>query len=821
MFYLSEIAHILNLQQQIVTDTVVDTLLTDSRKLTKPETTLFFALPGARRDGSFFLSELYKKGVRNFVVQQQIDTTQFADANFLLVPNVLCALQLIARHQREKFNYPVIGITGSNGKTIVKEWLYFLLQEIYHIVRSPKSYNSQIGVPLSVWQLTQMYNLGIFEAGISQPHEMSQLQKIIQPTIGILTNIGTAHDDGFISIDEKISEKIKLFINSDIVITQGDNEKIMQQLSLHKIKTFSWGYQKSNDITIISITKKEKNSCISLCYQNQQISFIIPFTDNASIENALTCCSVLFYMQVDTTLLQEKMQHLPSVSMRLSYLKGINNCVILNDSYSADTNALKSALEWMHSAAYDKSKTVVLSDFAESKGMLNFYNQILILLKQNGINKLVTIGKEWNSFIKERPTLLKDTSLKIHSFYTTEDFINTPRALQFINEIILVKGARNFHFEDIVSILELKQHQTVLEINLNAIGHNLKQVQNHLKPATKIMVMVKAFAYGSGAIEIANILQFHKVDYLGVAYADEGVELKKAGISIPIMIMNPEESAFDSIIENQLEPNIYSLPLLLSFQKFVQDEGIFHYPIHLEMETGMNRLGFSEETLPQLCTILQDTEYVKVQSVFTHLAASEDEVEDEFTLHQFSVFEKMNTAIKQVVPYPILTHIANTAAIMRFPNLQLNMVRLGIGLYGVGNNSWGLQPAITFKSTIAQIKYLKKGDTVSYNRKGIIEKDTTIATIRLGYADGYSRKFGYGNGEMLVNGVLAPVIGTVCMDMTMIDVSHVPNVQAGNEVIIFGKNPTVISLAKKLDTIPYEIMTNISQRVKRIYFLEE
>ncbi|MDP4263943.1 MAG: bifunctional UDP-N-acetylmuramoyl-tripeptide:D-alanyl-D-alanine ligase/alanine racemase [Bacteroidota bacterium] len=823
------------------TDAVIEHLVLDSRKIYSPATSLFFALKGPRRDGHQFIAEVYKKGVRNFIISEMPALTAYPEANFILVNDSLVALQQLAAWHRGQFNIPVIGITGSNGKTIVKEWLYQLLHADYNIVRSPKSYNSQIGVPLSVWQMSEQNTLAIFEAGISMPGEMKKLWNIIRPTIGIITNIGEAHSEGFESIQKKVEEKIQLLRGAKEVIFSNDHFEVTKAVDLwrdaethatHKepFHLFSWGTKVNSILQITSIKKQSTCTLISASLRQKpyadstgHASITIFFTDDASIENAITCWCVLLVLGVDQKKIEERMKTLQPVNMRLELKKGINHCNIINDSYSADLSSLEIALNFLSQQGGGSKKTVILSDFLQSSLKdEDLYSLLLESLQKHHVDRLIGIGGKISKTLSSR--VLHPGQPAITELYdSTGDFIQQYRSSQFKEETVLIKGARVFEFEKIVQLLEQKVHQTVLEINLNAIAHNLKVYQNHLDPATKVMGMVKAFAYGSGGAEIAGILQYQKVDYLGVAYVDEGVELRKMGITLPIMVMNPEETAFESLIEYNLEPDIYSFELLHSFDAFLQNEGLQQYPVHIEIETGMNRLGFAAGEIEALGDFLRDTSCMKVQTVFSHLAASEDAMEDKFTFEQFDLYKQAVRQLKGKLQYSFIEHLANSGAIFRLPQLQLDMVRLGIGLYGVDSSNTHqaeLQPVATLRSTIAQLKYLKAGESVSYNRKGIVKKDSVIATVRIGYADGFSRHLGNGRGKMLVKGQLAPVMGTVCMDMTMIDVTGIEGIREGDEVIIFGKELPVQKIAEWAGTIPYEIMTAISQRVKRVYFEE-
>jgi alanine racemase len=792
---IKHIADVIGARAVINRDIFIEHLLLDSRRVFNAEKSLFFAIRGERRDGHQFIDELYERGVRSFVVSEVQSSPVYKDANFLIVPDTLLALQKLAAWHRSQFDIPVIGITGSNGKTIVKEWLYQLLQPDYNITRSPRSYNSQIGVPLSVWQMNASHTLGIFEAGISRPGEMKSLAAIIQPTIGILTNIGEAHSEGFSSMKEKENEKGILL----------ENTKVPGKLSVIRVE---------NKKTYSEIFVRKSNG-------EGEVSIEIPFTDEASVSNAITCWELMIMLGYKQEIISQRMKLLQPVNMRLELKKGINHCTIINDSYSADLSSLEIALNFLKQQSPNQRKTVILSDFPGITGSNDlFYQSVMETIHKHGIQRLLAIGEEFSTYLEKNSGSLVP---EIRSFPSTEDFIRHFRSTDFKEETILVKGARRFMFEQIVQLLEAKAHQTVLEINLNAIANNLREFQRILRPSVKIMAMVKAFAYGSGGAEIAGILQYHKVDYLGVAYADEGVELRKAGIHLPIMVMNPDESAFESIVENNLEPEIYSFHLLDAFRKFLQRQGIPQYPIHIEIETGMNRLGFPENEIETLADELSSSTLFSVKSVFSHLAASEDPAQDEFTVSQSQIFERAVSVLSKKINYPFIKHLANSAGIIRHPNLQYDMIRLGIGMYGVASaasKKLKLEPVATLKSTIAQVKKLKKGDTVSYNRKGVIEKDTQVGTIRIGYADGYPRRLSYGRGKVLVHGKLAPVIGTVCMDMFMIDLTGIPAVAEGDEVILFGKGLPVEELATWAETIPYEIMTGVSQRVKRVYFEE-
>jgi Alr-MurF fusion protein len=824
-YSLDHIAHIIGSDSK-VSDAPIEHLVLDSRKIYSPAASLFFALKGARRDGHHFIPELFRKGIRYFVTSEPVKSNLYPEAQFIRVKDTLRALQQLAAWHRSQFDMPVIGITGSNGKTIVKEWLYQLLQGQFNIVRSPRSYNSQIGVPLSVWQMDHHHNLAIFEAGISEPGEMRKLEKIIRPTIGILTNIGEAHSEGFRDKKQKLEEKLQLFAHCAVIIGKEDyftGQKKNIQSFRNKPQLLTWGISSSNYLVIRDTDKKEDHTIITFTssHSDHKEQLVIPFTDDASIENAMNCCLAAIHLGVRNAVIKENIRHLQPVNMRLEVKKGINHCTIINDSYSADISSLEIALDFLSQQAGGTKKTVVLSDFVQTATEdRKLYAHILAALKKHDVSRLIGIG---GKITKELGGLDKADSPVIELYPSTSDFITRFRSSGFREEIILVKGARVFEFEQIVHLLEQKVHQTVLEIDLNAIVHNLKEHQRLLVPSTRIMAMVKAFAYGSGGAEIAGVLQYHKVDYLGVAYADEGVELRKAGINMPIMVLNPEEITFDALVEYQLEPDIYSFEMLRSFDQYLKKEAVDTYPIHLELETGMNRLGFDISSIDELAAYLRKTSSFNVQSVFSHLSASEDPAEDAFTFQQTEKFSAAASRLEQLLGYSFLKHIANSAAVVRHSSLQMDMVRLGIGLYGIdtaGTGKADLRTVATLKSTVAQLKHLKAGESVSYNRRGVVNRDSLIATVRIGYADGFTRKLGHGTGKMMVHGKLAPVIGTVCMDMTMIDVTDIRGVKEGDEVIIFGKQLPIQDIAAWADTIPYEIMTGISQRVKRVYFEE-
>lgn len=827
MYTIESIAHIVQgtfLQKG--ENATIEHLLYDSRTVTFPAASLFFALHSQRQDGHQYMLDAYQKGVRCFVVDRpNVPLEALTGANVLQVADTLKALQQLAAYHRQQFSIHVIGITGSNGKTVVKEWLFQLLQRDYKIARSPKSYNSQIGVPLSVWQLNQEHTLAIFEAGISHPGGMQALAKIIQPSIGVLTNIGEAHSENFNSLEQKAEEKAVLFASAKTVIYPADDviaDKILrkeERAITGRPTFFAWGKAQHAQLRMTGKRVRDGITTIDAVYNNAALQLHIPFIDEASVQNALTCSSVLLHLGYPVDTINERLQGLHAVDMRLQLKHGINNSVLINDSYSADLTSLDIALHFMAQQNTALKRTAILSDFMESgQEEVALYHTIAAALVQQQVSKVMAIGENISRYIVEH----LPAAIELHCFLSTDEFLAQVKTSSFQHETILIKGARRFQFERIVQLLEVKVHQTRLEINLNAIAHNLKQYQQLLQPATKVMVMVKAFAYGSGSAEIASVLQFNKVDYLGVAYADEGIALRKGGVSVPIMVMNADEASFYSITEYNLQPVLYSFEVLQQFEQHIQKAGLQHYPVHLEVETGMNRLGFAIHDIVALGEYLKGNTLLAVESLFSHLAASEDPNQDAFTHQQAALFQQAAHTLEKALPYSFLKHIANSAAIVRHPHLQWDMVRLGIGIYGVeiATEKLDLMPVATLRTTIAQLKHLTPGESVSYNRRGVIIEPSVIATVRIGYADGYERRLGNGVGKMWVNGQMVPVIGTVCMDMTMINVTQMPHVKVGDEVVVFGKELPIEQLAEWAGTIPYEIMTGVSQRVKRVYFQE-
>ncbi len=797
---------------------VIKNILFDSRLLVEPGNTLFFALASGRDDGHKYISELYKKGVRAFVVSHSVAASN--DAVYIVVNDTLAALQRLAAHHRGRFDIPVIGITGSNGKTIVKEWLYQILSPTLSVVRSPKSYNSQIGVPLSVWQMDGSHEVGVFEAGISRPGEMENLRDIIRPTMGIFTNIGPAHGKNFESIEQKINEKLKLFGgNLKVCVYCSDQPEVAAAIRDAGVNTFSWsGTDRNADLYITGISRKDITT-ISALYKGKEMEVSIPFIDGASIENAIHCWCVALIFNLPEDIIRERMIRLESVEMRMELKAGINNCLIINDAYNNDRNALAIALDFMNAQRHD-NKVLVLSDIMQSDmEETELYRYIAQLIENKGVDVFIGIGKAISRN-------MKDISLKKTYFYdTTDDFLANHPTQSFDNQIILLKGARDFGFERIMKTLQKKSHETVLEINLDSIVKNLNYYRGKLKKGTRLMAMVKAFAYGSGNHEVSNLLAFHHVDYLTVAYADEGIELRSQGIRLPIMVMTPETNTFDSIIKNNLEPDIYSFRCLSQLEEAINQLDITlkePVKIHIKLDTGMHRLGFLPDDIDALIDRVKSNPNIKIQSVFSHLATSDIPEENAFTKHQIDTFEAMSSKIVEAFPYKILRHILNTAGTTRFTEYQYDMVRIGIGLYGVAScdeDRGRLHNVISLKSTIKQIKEYEAGETVGYGRHGKVTRPSRVGVVPIGYADGLRRQLGNGAACFWVNGKPAPIIGNVCMDLCMIDVTGI-DCKEDDTAVLFDESHPIEEISKACNTIPYEIMTGISQRVKRVYVKE-
>lgn len=817
-------------------------LLTDSRQLTDPDDTLFFAIPTKRNNGVRYVASLFEKGVRNFVVSSDVDDEIKAslkslhDANVWYVRDVVVSLQRLAEHHRSQFDIPVVGVTGSNGKTIVKDWIVQLLAKDHNVVASPKSYNSQIGVPLSVWQMKPEHDFAVIEAGISESGEMERLRNVVCPTIGIFTNIGQAHDENFLTRHQKIAEKLQLFTHCNVLIYCLDHKDIhsviSERESLRGLFRFTWGHGDENPVQLLeslegthgTTLKIKLNSAVEMPasmehgYADCQFDVWIPFVDRASVENVMHCITLLVFLGYQPNEIASRCRGLMPVAMRLEMDEGINNCLLINDSYSLDINSLSIALDFVHHERQHFNKTLILSDFVQS-GLPEpeLYSQVASLISQRGITKLIGIGSALSrcrSFFNGINSIF---------YNSTDEFLQQYSFSDFENETILLKGARIFCFENIAKVLQRKRHETIMEVDLDALVHNANYYRSLIKPTTKLMAMVKASSYGAGKVEVANTLQFNHVDYLTVAYCDEGVELRRNGITLPIMVMNPEEESFDNIIRYQLEPDIYSFRILQLFSDVARLYADKAHPvaIHIELDTGMHRLGFSPDDMEQLSQTLKSIDSpIMVRSIFSHLACSEDPEMDDFTRMQIKRFNDGSSTLKRLLGRDdILCHILNSSGITRFPEAQFDMVRLGIGLYGISPEpevQSMLLPVSTLKTRISQIKDIPQGDSVGYNRRWIAERDSRIAIIPIGYADGLSRHLGYCNGRMRIAGKDVPIIGSICMDMCFVDITDV-QCQEGDEVILFGPNGMLTDMAAAAGTIPYEILTAVSPRVKRIY----
>ncbi len=818
-YFFSRLAEWAGAKSVVNQDLEISYILTDSRSVSYPEKSLFVAIRGSNHNGHDYIASLYKQGVRCFMVDvNYVIDAQLKDANYIIAEDTLSCFQHLVAEKRKLYHCPVIGITGSNGKTIVKEWISQLIGNSKVLVRSPKSYNSQIGVPLSVWQLNKHTELAVFEAGISQKGEMDKIAGVIRPTIGVITNIGSAHQENFSSRKDKLYEKLKLFEHTDFIIYSTDVPFVDE--GVRKIyprkKVLRWGISTDNDLVVEKKIINGFKTRIDLIWKGESFSVELPFIDEVSYENAMNAIAVLLHLNYSPDYMNTAVQKLVPVAMRMELKEGVNNCILVNDSYNSDISSLGLSLDFLlqQSRTSNVVRTLILSDIYQS-GIAEelLCKQINDLLKQKGISKLIGVGDVLKKYA---------VSFDIEaSFYSsTKELLDSISQNSFKNEAILIKGSRNFQLEQVCEFLEKKHHQTRLEINLNALVDNLNYFRSKLNETTKVLAMVKAFSYGSGSFEIANVLQHQKIDYLGVAFADEGVELRKSGVALPVIVMNPEAKSFAAMIDYQLEPEIYSFKVLGEFLEQLKKEGLTQYPIHIKFDTGMNRLGFKSTDINELIKILSGCEEVRVKSVFSHLVGSDDEQFDDFTLSQISMFDKGTQELKSALGYSFIRHILNTSGILRFTDHQFDMVRVGIGMYGIGAvDQQNLRCVTSFKSYISQIREVKAHETIGYSRKGELAYDSEIAIVPVGYADGLNRKLGNGVGKLMINNQLASIVGNICMDMCMVDVTGL-NANEGDEVQIFGKDLPVEGIAKALETIPYEIFTSISRRVKRIYYYE-
>ena len=810
-------------------DANVGWILTDSRSLCFPEETLFFAIRTQRNDGHNYIPELYRRGVRNFVVETvPADADSgFRNANFLKVTNTLAALQRLAERHRDEFDIPVVGITGSNGKTMVKEWLYQLLSQKMVVTRSPKSYNSQIGVPLSVWLIDEHTQVALLEAGISQTGEMDKLRDIIQPTIGVLTSMGQAHQENFRSMDEKCMEKLQLMHDAKVVVYNSDDEVVSRCMrrSGYKGQRVAWSKEDPQAALYVkeTVTKGNMTTVHYIYNKVEEGTYHLPFIDEASVECSLACAATALYLGLDKEALDVRMSQLEPVAMRLEVKEGQRGCTLINDSYNSDVSSLDIALDFMSRRPdhNGRKRTLILSDIQQSgQQPSQLYRTVSELAEKRGVEKFIGIGPE----LKENAGEIRIDEK--YFFADVEKFVQSEVFGALCDEVILIKGARQFGFDHITEQLEQKVHETILEVNLNAVVANLNHYRSLMKPTTKIVCMVKADAYGAGAVEVAKTLQDHRVDYLAVAVADEGVTLRKNGITSNIMIMNPEMTAFKTMFDYELEPEVYSFRLMDALIKAAEKEGITGYPVHIKLDTGMHRLGFDPlRDIDGVIDRLKRQNAIIPRSVFSHFVGSDSDDFDNFSARQFQLFDEASTKLQAAFDHKILRHICNSAGIEHFPERQLDACRLGLGLYGIDSrdnhilsrDNHILNPVSTLKTTILQLRQVPKEETVGYSRKGILERNSTIAAIPIGYADGLNRHLGRGRGYCLVNGQKAPYVGNICMDVAMIDVTGI-DCKEGDTVEIFGEHLPVTVLSDILDTIPYEVLTGISGRVKKVYF---
>lgn len=814
--YSKEISEILNCKACGVKDFEITEVSVDSRSVNRPEAALFFALKGVNHDGHDYVEDLYRRGVRNFVVSEFRDQfAAFEKANFFLVPGVLTALQQLAVWHREHSSAEVLAITGSNGKTIVKEWLYQLLSDEPGIYRSPRSYNSQIGVPLSLLGMDSQTRLAIIEAGISLPGEMVRLQRMIQPQVGIFTHLGDAHEENFESRQRKLEEKALLFKDCEWIIGQeGMALEYILSVAQPQVKKMIWGKSEAADVLVLADQVLQNSRKVTIGYRSETMELHIPFADEASFENCMNAVCFLLKEGKSPGYIAERVGHLQPIAMRMEIKDGINRCVLINDYYNSDAASFQLALNTLSMQDAGREKVVILSDFVDTgKEEKELYQEVATLLRKAKVSVFIGIGETISRY---KPYFLVP---QCRFYKDTESFLHQENRDNFKDQVILIKGARKFRFEYIAGFLQKQSHSTVLEVDMDAMVYNLNYFRALLPPQTRTAVMVKAFSYGSGAGEIASLLQYQGVNYLMVAFADEGVELRAAGITIPIGVMNPEPEAFDNMIEFNLEPEIYSVELLEAFDKALVGHGIEQYPVHLKLNTGMNRSGLDPDDLSVLLNFFEVKRRVILRSMFSHLAGSDEAIHDEYTLYQIQQFIRMTDEVQQHFDYPIMRHILNSAGIERFKEYAFDMVRLGIGLHGISAVGAPLQPVSSFKTYIASIRNVKADQTVGYGRKGVLNRDSRIAVVPVGYADGLNRHLSRGVGEMVVRGMRVPIVGNICMDACMVDITGT-DAQVGDEVEIFGKHIPVTELSDKLETIPYEILTSVSRRVKRVYFKE-
>lgn len=810
-YTVSDIAQIVGGKLTGPKDRKIQNILTDSRQYKDSAFSLFLAIKGTHHDGHLFIEDLYKKNLRSFIVESIPEGNSFPDASFIQTDNTLHAFQTWAAHHRMKFGYPLIAITGSNGKTIVKEWLFHILSRDRHIVRSPKSFNSQLGVPLSVMQMTEKNDIAIFEAGISMPEEMERLQDILKPSICLFTNLGSAHDQGFSNRDEKLSQKLILSRGAEMFLAYAENEKLAQKIvEYNQAKSLLlWSFEKIDSLSE-SIHILHSDDLIEFMWKDQLHSYTLPFKDEASVENVIHVILTALYLDCESDQIQKAIAELEPVAMRLEMMAGLENSTLVNDSYNADLEGVYSAIDFLIAQTEKEKYTLIVSDLIQMSENSQVYKSIQQYAEQKNIHRIITVGHQW------KQARLESKKTELVHFDDTRSLLDKLDTFDFREEAILIKGARKFQLEQVTAVLERQQHKTRLELNLNAFTHNLGYYKKLLKPETKVMVMVKAFSYGSGTYEIPKLLEYQNVDYLAVAYTDEGIALRKSGIRTPIMVMNPQEYEFERLSAYNLEPEIYAQAILEHWILFAKENKPAP-SIHIKVNTGMNRLGFSVEDIDALCESLLEHK-IKIASIFSHLAASDDDSKSDFTLNQIKDFRSAAEKMENRLGHPILKHILNSAGIEKHLDHQMDMVRLGIGLYGIGSDE--LESISSFKTFISQIRLVPQGEIIGYGANNPLDNEKRIAIINVGYSDGLDRRLSDGVGDVLINNRRHPIIGKVCMDMTMVDITGAEDVHVGNEVILFNEDLTISEMAEKLETIPYEVLTGISQRIPRIYFKE-
>lgn len=820
--FLKEIASRLNVTKP-AQNPLITSLLTDSRSMIDPEGTLFFAIPTSGNDGHKYIPELYRRGVRNFVVNHIPESlSDKQDINWLIVDDTVKALQKTAS-RFPSFKGEIIGITGSRGKTTLKEWIFQLMEPLSDISRSPRSYNSQIGVPLSMWEIAPDASMAIIEAGISHEGEMQNLADCIKPDTVIITNIGDAHSEGFSSYADKVTEKLILANAPSVkkIIFCSDNEEISGLLNHpgQDKELIDWSTKNKEAKLFISANSTTDGEMrIDYTYNNESHSFDAPLSGDTDIENMANALVYMLSVNLSHEVIAKRFAVLHKIGTRLNVTEGVNGCSVILDFYTSDFSSLRPALDFMRRRKMPhQTSTLILSDLHhESASQSDLYAEVADLIDKADIDRFIGVGK----VLMEYAHLFPKGSI---FFADTDDLLNKLSPSDFSDEIILLKGSPEYNFSDIAEMLECRKHETVLEVNLDSIVSNYNYFRSKLPSSTGIICMVKASGYGAGSYEIAKTLQDCGAAYLAVAVIDEGIELRSRGITMPVMVMNPKTANYKSMFAYRLEPEIYTFPMLRDVISEARKNGIKSYPIHIKLDTGMHRMGFVEDELPELMDILVATDSVKAKTVFSHLATADCPDMDDYTELQLSRFRTYTDYMLERSSYPIRRHILNSPGILRYPQYHYDFARLGIGLYGANTLPPEMEKPLavvsTLRTVIIAIREYEAGETIGYGRKGVLSRKSKIATLPIGYADGMNRHFGRGNISVLVNGKPAPTIGNICMDICMIDVTGI-ECKVGDSVEIFGSNMPLQRLADALDTIPYEILTSVSPRVKRLYYRE-